>query len=79
MRAPVYCTSSVADGLEGRGDETESRDVGGFGGRKEGACHHGADGRIQRDGSPESGGDCFFMILAIHPGLEGELNLKITS
>lgn len=37
--------------------------------------HHEANGQVQRGCSPENS-DFLFMILAIHPGLEGELNLK---
>ena len=67
----------MADGLEGRGVRTER--CGRFGGTgKRGRCPHGTDGQIQRDHSLESSG-VFFTILAIHPALEGELNLKITS
>lgn len=69
----------MADGLERRGDKTESRDVGGLGGAgRRRHYHHEARGQVQRGCSPENS-DFFFMILAIHPGLEGELNLKITS
>lgn len=67
----------MADGLEGRGVRTEK--CGGFGVTgKRGLCSRGTDGQIQRDHSLESSG-VFFTILAIHPVLEGELSLQITS